>query len=62
MNEVEAIVSKVDTFLIHLNKVELFKTTIPSESQAYMNIGKSVIMTAEKVNQVWFVCLSYLDF
>lgn len=44
MNEVGSIISKADMLLVHLNDEELFKITIPSRTQAYLAMGKPIIM------------------
>jgi colanic acid biosynthesis glycosyl transferase WcaI len=44
MNEVADLLSASDALLVHLNSNELFEITIPSRTQAYMCIGKPIIM------------------
>ena len=44
MEEVGAFLSSVDALLIHLNSDPLFEITIPGKTQAYMAIGKPIIM------------------
>ncbi|EQA14797.1 glycosyltransferase family 4 protein [Glaesserella parasuis] len=47
MSEVGAILQASDALLVHLKKDELFKITVPSKTQAYMSIGKPIIMAVE---------------
>ena len=44
MEEVGAFLYSVDALLIHLNSDPLFKITIPGKTQAYMAVGKPLIM------------------
>jgi glycosyltransferase involved in cell wall biosynthesis len=44
MNEVGAILAAGDALLVHLKDDPLFSFTIPSKTQAYMAIGKPVLM------------------
>lgn len=44
MEEVGAFLGSVDALLIHLNSDPLFEITIPGKTQAYMAIGKPIIM------------------
>ena len=44
MEEVGAFLGSVDALLIHLNSDPLFKITIPGKTQAYMAVGKPIIM------------------
>lgn len=44
MIEVGSLLKKADALLVHLTDNELFRITIPSRTQAYMCIGKPVIM------------------
>lgn len=44
MAEVGAILAEADVLLVHLKNDPLFEITIPSKTQAYMAIGKPVLM------------------
>lgn len=44
MNEVGAIMAAADVLLVHLKGDPLFEITIPSKTQAYMAIGKPILM------------------
>ena len=44
MEEVGAFLGSVDALLIHLNSDPLFEITIPGKTQAYMAVGKPIIM------------------
>jgi len=44
MEEVGAFLCSVDALLIHLNSDPLFEITIPGKTQAYMAVGKPIIM------------------
>ena len=44
MEEVGIFLDSVDALLIHLNSDPLFEITIPGKSQAYMAVGKPIIM------------------
>lgn len=44
MNEVGVFLDNADALLIHLNSDPLFDITIPGKTQAYMAIGKPIIM------------------
>lgn len=44
MNEVGVFLDNADALLIHLNSDPLFNITIPGKTQAYMAIGKPIIM------------------
>lgn len=44
MNEVGAILASADALLVHLKDDPLFAITIPSKTQAYMAIGKPLLM------------------
>ena len=44
MSEVGAILTSADALLIHLKEDPLFKITIPGKTQAYMEVGKPIIM------------------
>ncbi len=47
MNQVGALLSAADALLVHLRVDPLFKITIPSKTQAYMVVGKPVIMAVD---------------
>jgi glycosyltransferase involved in cell wall biosynthesis len=44
MQEVGDVLKKADMLLVHLTDDELFSITIPSRTQAYMSIGKPIVM------------------
>lgn len=44
MAQVGALLQKADALLVHLRKDPLFEITIPSKTQAYMAVGKPLIM------------------
>lgn len=44
MDEIGVILSAADALLIHLKKDPLFKITIPGKTQAYMSVGRPIIM------------------
>jgi glycosyltransferase involved in cell wall biosynthesis len=44
MSEVGAYLSAADALLVHLRKDPLFEITIPSKTQAYMAVGKPILM------------------
>lgn len=44
MEEVGGFLGSADALLIHLNADPLFKITIPGKTQAYMSVGKPIIM------------------
>ena len=44
MDEVSGFLDSADALLIHLNSDPLFKITIPGKTQAYMAVGKPIIM------------------
>jgi len=44
MAEVGAILSAADALLVHLRRDPLFEITIPSKTQAYMAVGKPLLM------------------
>lgn len=44
MQEVGDILKQADMLLVHLTDNELFSITIPSRTQAYMSIGKPIVM------------------
>jgi len=47
MAEVGAYLKNADALLVHLKADELFKITIPSKTQAYMAVGKPILMAVE---------------
>jgi colanic acid biosynthesis glycosyl transferase WcaI len=44
MNEVGNVLAAADVLLVHLKHDQLFEITIPSMTQAYMSVGKPVLM------------------
>lgn len=44
MNEVGAVLKRADVLLVHLRDDPLFSITIPSKTQAYLSIGKPILM------------------
>ena len=44
MSEVGAVLAAADVLLVHLRKDSLFEITIPSKTQAYMAVGKPLLM------------------
>jgi glycosyltransferase involved in cell wall biosynthesis len=44
MSEVGAVLAAADVLLVHLRKDPLFEITIPSKTQAYMAVGKTLLM------------------
>lgn len=44
MSEIGSILEKADALLVHLRKDPLFDITIPSKTQAYMAVGKPLLM------------------
>lgn len=44
MNEVGAVLAKAGALLVHLKNDPLFEITIPSKTQAYLAVGKPIIM------------------
>lgn len=44
LNEIDKILNVADALLIHLKDTALFKITIPSKTQAYMAMGKPILM------------------
>ena len=44
MAQVGALLQKADALLVHLRKDPLFEITIPSKTQAYMAVGKPLLM------------------
>lgn len=47
MSEIGAYLNNADALLVHLKANELFKITIPSKTQAYMAVGKPILMAVE---------------
>ena len=47
MSEIGAYLSNSDALLVHLKSDKLFEITIPSKTQAYMSIGKPILMAVE---------------
>jgi len=47
MNEVGSVLSMADVLLVYLKKDPLFKVTIPMKTQAYLAIGKPILMAVE---------------
>lgn len=47
MNEVGIYLGSADALLVHLRKDPLFAITIPSKTQAYMAVGKPVLMAVD---------------
>ncbi len=47
MNEVGAVLRCADVLIVHLRKDPLFEITIPSKTQAYMAVGKPLLMAVE---------------
>jgi colanic acid biosynthesis glycosyl transferase WcaI len=47
MSEIGEYLRNADALLVHLKSVELFKITIPSKTQAYMAVGKPILMAVE---------------
>lgn len=47
MSKVGAVLRAADALLVHLKKDELFEITVPSKLQAYMSIGRPIIMAVE---------------
>lgn len=47
MTEVGAYLNVADALLVHLRKDPLFEITIPSKTQAYMAVGKPVLMAVD---------------
>ena len=47
MAEVGAILAGADALLVHLRKDPLFEITIPSKTQAYMAVGRPVLMAVD---------------
>ncbi|WP_180000031.1 glycosyltransferase family 4 protein [Acinetobacter sp. YH12239] len=47
MSEVGGILEKADVLIVHLKDDKLFQITIPSKTQAYMAIGKPILMAVK---------------
>jgi colanic acid biosynthesis glycosyl transferase WcaI len=47
MSQVGAYLNSADALLVHLRKDPLFRITIPSKTQAYMAVGKPIVMGVE---------------
>ncbi len=47
MSDVGSILKAADVLLVHLKKDPLFKITIPSKTQAYMAVGKPILMALD---------------
>jgi colanic acid biosynthesis glycosyl transferase WcaI len=47
MAEVGTLLNEADALLVHLRKDPLFKITIPSKTQAYMTVGKPLLMAVD---------------
>ena len=47
MSEVGAFLNAADALLVHLRKDPLFEITIPSKTQAYMAVGKPLLMAVD---------------
>lgn len=47
MSEVGTLLKAADALLVHLRKDPLFKITIPSKTQAYMAVGKPMLMAVD---------------
>ena len=47
MAEVGAYLNAADALLVHLRKDPLFEITIPSKTQAYMAVGKPLLMAVD---------------
>lgn len=47
MTEVGSLLAAADALLVHLKKDPLFKITIPSKTQAYMAVGKPILMAVD---------------
>jgi glycosyltransferase involved in cell wall biosynthesis len=44
MSEVGSVLNAADVLLVHLRDEPLFEITLPSKTQAYMSVGKPVLM------------------
>jgi len=47
MSEVGSVLQAADALLVHLIKDELFEITIPSRTQAYLSVGRPIVMAVE---------------
>lgn len=47
MSDIGGVLSRADALLVHLRKDPLFTITIPSKTQAYMAVGKPLLMAVE---------------
>ena len=47
MNQIGSVLSSADILLVHLSADPLFEITIPSKTQAYLSIGKPIIMAVK---------------
>jgi glycosyltransferase involved in cell wall biosynthesis len=47
MSEIGAYLNNSDALLVHLKSDKLFEITIPSKTQAYMAVGKPILMAVE---------------
>lgn len=47
MTEIGTMLAAADALLVHLRKDPLFSTTIPSKTQAYMAVGKPLLMAVD---------------
>jgi len=47
MSEIGGMLARADALLVHLRKDSLFTITIPSKTQAYMAVGKPLLMAVE---------------
>ena len=47
MEQVGAYLKSADALLVHLRRDELFEITIPSKTQAYMAVGKPILMAVQ---------------
>ena len=47
MAEVGTVLNEADALLVHLRKDPLFEVTIPSKTQAYMTVGKPLLMAVD---------------
>ncbi len=47
MSSVGSVLKEADALLVHLKKDPLFKITIPSKTQAYMAVGKPILMALD---------------
>ncbi|CAJ0696891.1 glycosyltransferase family 4 protein [Ralstonia holmesii] len=47
MSEVGTLLKEADALLVHLRRDPLFRITIPSKTQAYMSVGKPLLMAVD---------------